>query len=53
MRLLRTDCEELRLETYNDERKLPKYAILSHVWLAAEEEISFQDLATGEDVTSR
>lgn len=43
MRLLRTDCEELKLDTYNDERKLPKYAILSHVWLAAEEEIKFDD----------
>ncbi|KAI5369236.1 putative heterokaryon incompatibility [Septoria linicola] len=43
-RLLRTDCEELKLETFNDERKLPKYAILSHVWLAAEEEVTYQDV---------
>ncbi|GIZ45847.1 hypothetical protein CKM354_000899700 [Cercospora kikuchii] len=44
MRLLRADCEGLKLETFNDERKLPKYAILAHVWLPADEEITFQDL---------
>ncbi|GIZ44796.1 hypothetical protein CKM354_000798300 [Cercospora kikuchii] len=43
MKLLRTDCEELKLETFADERVLPHYAILSHVWLAAEQEITFQD----------
>lgn len=53
MRLLRTDCEDLKLDTYNDERRLPKFAILSHVWLAAEEEITFQDIGKDLDFAVR
>lgn len=47
MRLLRTNGEELKLDIFSNERDLPEYGILSHVWLAAEEEISFQDVEKG------
>lgn len=43
MRLLLADCDKLKLDVYNDERTLlPGFAILSHIWLAAEEVITFQ-----------
>lgn len=41
----------LRLEHFEDEtQKYGRYAILSHVWLAKESEVSFQDLQSGGDV---
>lgn len=39
MRLLRSDT--LAFETFLDERKLPKYAILSHTW--GDKEVSYHD----------
>ena len=45
MRLLRADTEELKLEIVKEEDA--KYAILSHRWLADEEEVTFNDLAHG------
>jgi hypothetical protein len=49
MRLLRTDTEELRLRTFNDESNLPQYAILSHTWLPevddVPQEVLYSDLA--------
>ena len=45
MRLLRTDTDELKLVTFNDEQKLPSYAILSHTWMTDDDEVSFGDLA--------
>lgn len=46
MRLLRTDTDELILEDIYDEYDInpTKYAILSHTWLADEEEVKFADL---------
>ena len=44
MRLLRTDGDIPVLKTFNDERHLPKYAILSHTWMADEDEVTFSDL---------
>lgn len=46
MRLLRTDVDELILEDVFDEYRWDrtKYAILSHTWLADDEEIKFADL---------
>ena len=44
MRLLCCDDEEPVLESYNDETKKPEYAILSHTWMAAEDEVTFIDL---------
>lgn len=46
MRLLRTDVDELILEEVFDEYEWDrtKYAILSHTWLADDQEIKFADL---------
>ncbi|KAK4620131.1 Vegetative incompatibility protein HET-E-1 [Fulvia fulva] len=44
MRLLRCDTEELTLQTFNDDSQVPRYAILSHTWLAEQEEVTFFDL---------
>jgi heterokaryon incompatibility protein (HET) len=41
MRLLNT--KTIKLVTFNDERRIPEYAILSHTW--GDEEVTFQDLA--------
>ena len=46
MRLLRADTEELKLEIVNKEDDV-KYAILSHRWLADEEEVTFNDSVYG------
>lgn len=35
-----------RLESFNNESKLPEYAILSHTWDSPEDEIAFHDLNT-------
>lgn len=44
MRLLRADGDDLVLETFNNESRLPDYAILSHTWLADSEEVTFNDI---------
>jgi hypothetical protein len=41
MRLL--NARTIQLESFNDERKIPEYAILSHTW--GEDEVTFRDLA--------
>ena len=41
MRLL--NARTFQLESFNDERKIPEYAILSHTW--GEYEVTFRDLA--------
>ena len=52
MRLLRTDIEELKLENVKEEDA--KYAILSHRWLADEEEVTFNDLVhSGRDIRAK
>lgn len=45
MRLLRADTEDLELEDIPDGSK--KYAILSHRWLPAAEEVTYKDLVSG------
>lgn len=42
MRLL--NAKTLQLEFFPDSRTRPSYAILSHTWGAAEEEVSYYDL---------
>lgn len=50
MRLLRAHGEDLVLETV-DEESHPQYAILSHRWLAAEEEVTYTDIINGDSNT--
>ncbi|KAM5364137.1 hypothetical protein ACJZ2D_011638 [Fusarium nematophilum] len=45
MRLI--NVETLELETFVDDRKIPPYAILSHTWGPDGEEISFDDIQSG------
>ncbi|KAF2681715.1 HET-domain-containing protein, partial [Lentithecium fluviatile CBS 122367] len=42
MRLI--NASSIRLETFNDESKIPPYAILSHTW--GNSEVTFQDLSS-------
>ncbi|KAF9060473.1 heterokaryon incompatibility protein-domain-containing protein, partial [Rhodocollybia butyracea] len=42
MRLLRTTGTDPELVYFADEKKIPRYAILSHVW--GDEEVTFQDM---------
>ncbi|EME40495.1 hypothetical protein DOTSEDRAFT_116548, partial [Dothistroma septosporum NZE10] len=51
MRLLRTDTQDLKLVSFNDETQVPHYAILSHTWMADEEEITFGDLKVQDNLT--
>jgi hypothetical protein len=41
MRLL--NAKDLTLTSFNDERNVPEYAILSHTW--GDDEVTFKDLA--------
>ncbi|EME40379.1 hypothetical protein DOTSEDRAFT_91559 [Dothistroma septosporum NZE10] len=45
MRLLSADAEKPALKTFFNETERPEYAILSHTWMVAEDEVSFSDLA--------
>lgn len=48
MRLLTWDFDgNFRLETFDDARARPKYAILSHTWGSDNEEVIYQDITTG------
>ena len=48
MRLLfRNDEGEYRLKNLDGDDPIPAYAILSHTWLAQEEEPTFNDLTNG------
>lgn len=45
------NAHTLQLELFEDEtQKYGRYAILSHVWLAKDSEVSFQDLRAGTDL---
>lgn len=47
------NVNSLKLEHFEDEtQKYGRYAILSHVWLAKESEVSFQDLQSGGKLTT-
>ena len=50
MRLI--DTTSLTLTEHPDSR-LPDYAILSHRWLTTEEEVTFEDLSSGRDVSHK
>ncbi|KAM5349182.1 hypothetical protein ACJ41O_009005 [Fusarium nematophilum] len=48
MRLLRRKANgAIELTNYPEEENLPKYAVLSHTWLADEEEVTFKDMMRG------
>lgn len=50
MRLINTSTLTL---TEHPDSKLPKYAILSHRWLDSNDEVTFEDLKQGRDVTHK